>query len=181
MKRSLSALLLMLLLPSLGLSQSKADPTPPKPAPEVQNLGYYVGTWKGAGEAKAGPFGPAGNLSSNMTCEWFTGGFQVVCRGEEMGPTGKRAFLNILSYDQEKKTYTEYSISNLGESEYDRDGSFVDGKLIFLLDQDADGKPAKIRYTEAHVSPDYYTYKAEAAINGAPWMTMAEGKITRVK
>src|SRR5262245_41522933 len=31
-----------------------------KPGPEVQRLAYYLGTWKGEGEAKSGPFGPAG-------------------------------------------------------------------------------------------------------------------------
>jgi hypothetical protein len=63
----------------------------PKPAPEIQKLGCYVGSWEGHGETKAGPFGPAGKLSSEQTCEWFKGDFQVVCRGEEHGPTGTRA------------------------------------------------------------------------------------------
>lgn len=181
MKVSFSAIGFLLMASSLVFGQAQTDQTPPKPGPEVQNLGYYVGSWKGEGETKGGPFGPAGKLSSKMTCDWFTGGFQVVCRGEEMGPTGKREFLNLLSYDQERKTYTEYSISSLGESEYDRDGSFAGGKLTFLLDGDAGGKPAKFRYTETHVSPDSYTYQAEAAVGGAPWATMAEGKISKVK
>ena len=38
--------------------------------PEVAKLAYYVGTWRGEGEAKAGPFGPGGKLSSTTTCEW---------------------------------------------------------------------------------------------------------------
>src|SRR5690242_16126379 len=93
----------------LALGEAQADQAP-KPGPEVQRLGYYVGTWEGHGETKGGPFGPAGKLSSKQTCNWFSGGFQVVCRGEERGPTGKRAFLNIISYDQQTKAYTEYSI-----------------------------------------------------------------------
>jgi hypothetical protein len=143
-------------------------------------LGYYVGTWKGEGETKGGPVGKAGKLSSNMTCEWFTGGFKIICRGEEVGPTGKRGFLNILGYDQETKTYTEYSISSFGESEYDRGGTFVGGKLVFLLDADAGEKRAKIRYTEVHVSSVLYTYQAEAALGEGPWNLIAEGKITKV-
>src|SRR5215510_10135576 len=83
----------------------------PKPGPEVQKLGYYIGSWKGEGEAKAGPFGPAGKLSSSTTCEWFAGGFHLVCRGEEHGPTGTRKFLNIRAYDEQTQAYTEYGIS----------------------------------------------------------------------
>jgi hypothetical protein len=40
----------------------------PKPRHEVQKLAYYLGTLKGEGEAKPGPFGPAGKLSSTTTC-----------------------------------------------------------------------------------------------------------------
>lgn len=179
MTKPLSVMVLLLVL-SLTFGQAQTDQTG-KPGPEVKKLGDYVGTWKGQGETKGGPFGPAGKLSSTMTCDWFTGGFQVVCRGEETGPTGKRAFLNLLSYDQEKKAYTQYSISSFGESEYDQGGSFVGNKLTFVMDGEDGGKPARIRYTEVHVSPDLYTYQAEAATGGGPWVTIAEGKIARVK
>jgi hypothetical protein len=153
----------------------------PKPGPEVQKLGYYAGSWEGHGETKGGPFGAAGKLSSKMTCNWFAGGFQVVCRGEENGPTGTRGFLNILSYDQKAKTYTEYSISSFGESEYDQGGSYIGNKLTFFVNEDAGGKPAKFRYTEAHVSPRLYTYRAEVAVAGKPWRVLAEGKITKLR
>lgn len=167
-------------LACLAFGQAPTEQTP-KPGPEVQKLGYYLGTWKGEGETKDRPFGPAGKLSSSMTCEWFTGGFQVVCRGEETGPTGKRAFLNILSYDQEKKAYNEYSISSVGESEDDRDGALVGDKLTFLINGDSGGKPAKFQYTEVRLSPDLFTYQAEASVDGGPWTTIAEGKITKIK
>ena len=35
---------------------------PPAPGPEVQELGYFLGTWKSEGEAKASSFGPAGTF-----------------------------------------------------------------------------------------------------------------------
>jgi hypothetical protein len=180
MNTSNRVVIFLLLASCLAFGQTPTDQIP-KPGPEVQKLDYYVGKWKGEGETKGGPLGPAGKLSSQMTCERFTGGFHVVCRGEETGPTGKRTFLNILSYDQEKKAYTEYSISSFGESEYDQGGSFAEGKLIFILDGDAGGNPSKFRYTEQQMSPDLYTYQTEASISGAPWTMIAEGKITRVK
>jgi hypothetical protein len=139
--------------------------------PEIQRLAYYLGNWRGEGETKSGPFGPAGKLSSTMTCDWFTGGFHLVCRGEERGPTGKRTFLNILAYDEKAKAYNEYGISSLGESEYSTGGSIVGNKRTFVKDLDSDvgGKPTKLRYTEVQVSPTFYTYQAEASKDGAPW------------
>src|SRR5262245_19454671 len=108
--------------------------------PEVQKLAYYVGTWKGEVEAKSGPFGPAGKLSSTTTGEWFAGGVHLVCRGEEKGPTGTRTFLNIRAYDEKAKAFTEYGISSLGESEYQTGGSIVGNKKTFVFDSDAEGK-----------------------------------------
>jgi hypothetical protein len=154
-----------------------------KPGLEVQRLAYYLGTWRGEGETKGGPFGPAGKLSSTMTCDWFAGGFHLVCRGEERGPTGKRTFLNILAYDEKAKAYTEYGISSLGESEYSTGGSIVGNKRTFVKDLDSgvEGKPTKLTYTEVQVSPTLYTYQAEASINGGPSTVIAEGKITKVR
>src|SRR5215813_4615029 len=108
MKRAmLSWSLLIVTLAAAGRAAEES----PKPGPEVQKLGYYVGSWRGEGETKGGPLGPAGKLSSTTTCEWFAGGFQLVCRGEENGPTGSRTFLNIRTYDEATKAYTEYGIS----------------------------------------------------------------------
>jgi hypothetical protein len=116
-------------------------------------LAYYPGTWRGEGEAQAGPFGPGGKLSSTTTCEWFAGGFHLVCRGEERGPTGKRTFLNIRGYDEKTKGYTEYSISDLGESEHNTGGTIVGNRRTFVFDMDMEGKPTKLRYVEVQESP----------------------------
>ena len=140
-----------------------------------------IGAWEGHGESMGGPFGPAGKLSSKITCGWFTGGFQVICRGEETGPTGTRGFLNILSYDEKAKAYTQYAISSLGESEYSQGGSLAGNTLTYRVSQIVDGKPVKFRYTEAHVSAVLMTYRAEAAQGSAPWRMIAEGKIAKVK
>ena len=169
--------------PAAAPSGQPATDQQPKPGPEVEKLSYYLGTWRGQGETKGGPFGPAGKLSSTITCDWFAGGFHLECRGEETGPTGKRTFLNIVTYDEKTKAYTEYGISSFGESEYSTGGSIVGNKRIFVKDLDSGvgGKPTKLRYTEVQVSPILCTYQAEASINGGPWTVIAEGKITKVR
>ena len=180
--------LIIVCICSLALSISSfaqaptASPIATTP-PEVQRLAYYLGAWKGEGETKAGPFGPAGKLSSTTTCDWFTGGFHMVCRGEERGPTGKRTFLNILAYDEKAKAYTEYGISSLGESEYSTGGSIAGNKRTFVknLDSDVKGMVTKLRYIEVQVSPEFYTYQAEASKDGAPWTVIAEGKVTKTR
>lgn len=164
----------LLAAPSLAVAQ----PHPSRRSAQVEKLGYYVGTWEGHGETKASPFGTAGKLSSKMTCSWFSGGFQVVCKGEETGPSGKRAFLNILAYDGKAKAYTEYSVSSFGETEYDEGGSLTGGKLTFVI-RDAGGKATTLRYTEDHLSPVLMSYTAEVSIRGGAPSVLATGKIRR--
>jgi hypothetical protein len=53
-----------------------------KPEAEHQRLGYFVGKWTGSGQIRPGPMGPGGRFTSTDTCEWFDGGFAVVCRTE---------------------------------------------------------------------------------------------------
>jgi len=178
MKTTICATAILSLTSAFALAAKPANDTP-APGPEVQKLDYYVGTWKGHGETKGGPFGPAGKLSSRQTCSWFAGGFQVVCRGEETGPTGTRQYLNILSYDEKTKSYTQYSISSRGESEFDLGGSLVGNMLTYRLG--GGGNAPKIRYTETQLSPSRYLYRAEAAMPGGPWQPIAEGEIVRAK
>lgn len=179
MKAILPAVLLIF-APCIALAGASQDQTP-KPGPEIQKLGYYVGTWKGHGEAMAGPFGSGGKLSSEQTCDWFAGRFHIVCRGEETGPTGQRQYLNIIAYDEKAKAYTQYSISSFGETESDTGGHFTGNKLVYVLDQKDDGKPSKIRYTEVRVSPVLYTYQAEISVAGGAWTPIGKGEINKVK
>jgi hypothetical protein len=153
---------------------------PPKPGPEVQKFAYHVGTWKLEGEIKAGPFGPPGKFSETDTCQWFAGGFHIVCRGEGTGPAGKSTSLSILAYDAEAKVYTYYEISSLGYSVSDK-GSLTGNTWTWLWDGKAAGKPAKFRYTEVQASPTSYTFKVENSVAGGPWTVIEEGKATKVK
>ena len=181
MKRALSSTVLSLVLGSGFVLAADQPGQMPKPSLEAQKLSYYVGTWEGHGASKGGPFGPAGALSSDFTCEQFDGGFQVVCRGEERGPTGSQKFLNIKSYDEAAKSYAEYSVTSLGNNEYATGGSIAGNKLSYLRDVGDAATPVKIRYTEEHLSPVLLTYKAEASIKGGPWQVIAEGKIRKIK
>lgn len=164
-----------LLLAFLAVPAQSQEAQAPKPSAGVAPLGYYVGSWEGHGEIGGE------KLASSFTCEWFSGGFQVICRGEESGPSGKRSFINIKSFDETDKSYSEYSASSKGETEYDRGGTLSGNKLVYLIAQGSGSKPAKIRYTETRLSEDAMTYQVEASVDGAPWKEMARGEIMKIK
>ena len=153
---------------------------PPKPGPEVQKLGYFIGTWKMEGERKATSTRPATKFSDTDTCEWFAGGFHVVCRGEGIGPEGTVALLRILAYDAAIKAYTVYSISSQGDS-MSAKGSLTASTWTWPREGKVAGKPAKFRLTQVQELPTAYTSKAEYSVAGGPWTVVMEGKSTKVR
>ena len=155
---------------------------PPKPGPEVQKLAYYVGTWKLESDLRAGPWGPAGKISGTATCEWFAGGFHVVCRGEfELtGSSERMTNLEIVSYDAEAKVYSYHGITSFGASVSGK-GSVTGNTWTWLWDEKVAGKPAKFRETRVEKSPTSHTFSLEYSVTGGPWTILEEGTVTKVK
>jgi hypothetical protein len=150
----------------------------PKPGPEVQKLGYFVGTWKSEGDIKQNPFMPAGKFSSSDTCEWFAGGFHVVCRSTGTGPTGPVQSLGILAYNPEEKVHTYSGIDNSGMSTAAK-GHVTGNTWTFKSEDKMGGKTYHGRYSMVTSAADSYTFKYETSEDGKKWMVMMDGKTTK--
>jgi hypothetical protein len=161
-----------------GEAKAPAKMEMPKPGPEVQKLSYFVGNWTGQGEMKENPYGmPAGKFTSSDKCEWFPGGYQVVCHGTGKGPMGTMHGLGIISYNSEEKTYTYYGVDNMGMASLSK--GKVDGNTwVFTAEEKMGGKTFHGRYT-MDTSPDSYTYKYETSPDGQTWSTMMDGKANK--
>ena len=153
-------------------------PAAPKPGPEHKPLGYFVGKWTSESELKPGPFGPGGKMTSQDTCEWFAGGFQVVCRGQGSGAMGPMTSLGIIAYSAPDKTYTYYGIDSMGTGELST-GNRHGNTWTFTSTSSMGGETFKSRYTMVETSPTAYTFKWETSPDGAKWSTMMEGKTTK--
>ena len=53
-------------------------------------------------------------LNLTETCEWFTGGFSIVCHTETTGFMGDVTTLTVLTYDAEDKIYSFYELNSMG-------------------------------------------------------------------
>src|SRR5262245_58306247 len=73
-------LLALALIATPALLSAQTAAQPPRPGPEVQKLAVFAGRWTSDGEVKPGPMGPGGKMASTSNCEWFSGGFYLVCR-----------------------------------------------------------------------------------------------------
>jgi hypothetical protein len=89
-------------------------PEMPKPGPEHQRLGAFVGTWTFEGEMKPGPMGPGGKLTGTDRIDWVPGNFFVQRLYEGKSPMGEMKGLEIMGYDAAKKVYTFDAFDNMG-------------------------------------------------------------------
>ena len=87
----------------------------PKPSPEHQRLGAFVGNWTFEGELKPGPMGPGGKTTATDRIEWAPGNFFVQRSYQGKSPNGtEMQGLEILAYDGVKKIYTFNAFDSLG-------------------------------------------------------------------
>lgn len=171
--------LAFLVAPSL-LSAQAAQQVP-KPGPEVQKLAMFAGRWTETGDMKASAMGPAGKMTTSSNCEWFSGGFYLVCKSTGTSPTGPGEGLGILGYSTERQKYTYYGIDNSGMPAEPAYGTVTGNTWTWEGEGKFGGQPFKSRYTITIVSPDEYNYKFEMAAGGQPFAVMAEGNAKKVK
>lgn len=85
----------------------------PKPGPEHQRLGAFVGNWTFEGELKPGPIGPGGKMTGTDRIDWAPGNFFVQRSYQGTSPNGEMQGLEILAYDGAKKIYTFNAFDSL--------------------------------------------------------------------
>lgn len=151
-----------------------------KPGPEHKRIAFFVGSWSYQGEVKESPLGPAGKVTGTETCEWFAGGFQLVCRSKGTGPRGPATGMSVMSYDGARKMYTFYAMSSQGDNIFVR-GNVADKVWTWADEAQIEGKPVKIRATVTEESPTSYSFRLEAQMGDGPMTVVEQGKSTKTK
>ena len=153
---------------------------PPKPGPEQERLGYFVGKWTAEGEVKPGPMGPGGKVTSSDNCEWFEGNYSVICHSEGKSPTGPMKSVGILGYSPEEKVYTYYGVDNSGMTMASVPKGTLKGDTWTYTDEGTmGGKKYKSRVIIKELSPTSYNFKMDMQGPDGKWMPMMETKNTK--
>jgi hypothetical protein len=153
--------------------QAQAPQGPPKPGPELKKLNYNVGTWKVEGEAK--PFGgmPGGKITSTEKCEWYPGGFFVMCHSEFTGPMGPAKSVSFLGYDPNEKAYTYHEFTSTGDA-IDSKGTVSGDTWNWTAESKMGDAKVSVRVTIKEVSATEYTFKLEMSQNGGEFSVVEE-------
>ncbi len=154
--------------------------TPRKPGNEEARIAYFAGQWNIEGEVKPFPGWPDGKFNSIEKCDWFAGGFQLVCRSEGTSPMGAVKAQSTLAYNPRAKTYTYYRISSLGNTLFE-EGTRSGDVWTWTSESKVDGKLMRGRVTMTEQSPTSYVSKTEFSFDGGAWTVLEEMKATKVK
>lgn len=162
------------------VSVARAEDKAPKPGPEVERLGFFVGKWKTSGEMKETPFWPAGKYSEKATCEWFAGKYSVVCKIKGKGPMGPMEGLGIMGYSTEEKAYVYYGVDNspMAWTSVPR-GTFADGVWTYDDESRMGGKMVKSRYVMKQDGKKSYTSTWSILGEDGKWLVAMEATSTR--
>ena len=160
----------MSLLAGSALSQTPR----PTPGPEQARLANLAGRWTIEGESGGDRF------TRTETCEWFAGGFHLICRSEVVGAVGAVKGQSIIGYDPDGNIYTFYFISSTGTAIFMR--GTVDGQVwTWNGELRVGGELMKARTTITDQSPSSYTFRMEGSFVGGPWILLEEGRGTKAQ
>lgn len=150
----------------------------PKPGPEHQKLGVFVGSWRLEGRMEASPFSPAGPMKGTMKCAWFPGEFWVVCDSVDKGPGGGFKSHAMYGYNKERARYEGFGLDSAGFG-----GPFtgkLEGDVWSWEGQDSVNQKVFWNRTVLKVmSPKELTWKSEISEDGKTWKLMSEGKVLK--
>jgi hypothetical protein len=178
MKTSFTILTCMTLWLGIALV-AQAQMETPKPAPELQKLNYFVGTWTAEGDLKPGALG-AGKFTGTNHVQWMDGGFFLVTHSDFNGALGKGTETSYMGYNSHDKTYTYDSFNTLGEADHAKGN--LDGDTWTWLSETRMGQQTlKGRLTLKVISTTAYNFKFEMSSDGTTWNTVIEGKDTKNK
>ena len=181
MRKTFEGLAFCVVVSLAGVQLAVAQTPPaPKPGPEHQRLGYFVGKWTTEGEMKPGPLGPGGKMSATDNCEWFEGHFSVICHSAGQSPMGASKSIGILGYSPEEKVYTYYGVDNTNMTMASVPKGTVQGKTWTYNDESMmGGKKMKTRVTIKELSPTSYSFLMEAQGPDGKWAPMMESTNTK--
>jgi hypothetical protein len=150
-----------------------------RPGPEHTRMGYFAGRWIVDGEYKSSASGTRGKYQGSETCDWFSGGFHLVCRSKGSGPVGSGTGLSIMSYNPAERTYSYHAINSFGDEFFVR-GTVDSQGWTFTSEQMVEDEPTRTRITITEKSPTSYTFRMETSTNGGRWTIIDEARATKV-
>ena len=87
-----------------------------KPGSQLKKLSFLIGKWHTEGYVLQDPPDPSKEIRGMDTYEWITGGFFILHRVDVFMGKERTEVIEIIGYDESRKSYFMKSFDNRGES-----------------------------------------------------------------
>jgi hypothetical protein len=145
---------------------------PPKPAPEMSQLSYLVGTWNCAGKTFATPFGPEHATEGVAHAQMALDGFRLVIHYDE-AKTAASAMpyhvLQVVGYDSAQKAFESMCFDNFGSTCTQTSPGWKVDALVFEGTALMGGQKMGARDTFTKVSATEMKHKGEMQGADGKW------------
>ena len=147
----------------------------------VKKLAPIIGTWKIEGEREETPFSQLGRVRTTAICQWSSDSQFVVSNEVGEIPGGESHELAIYTFNRAEDDYSYYGIPGTGGKPYWGRLEIHDSLWTYPGQFKVDGKLILTRTTNLFISPDLILYKVQFSTDGKRWVTMGQGKETRLR
>lgn len=164
---------------SFVFAQAPQQPSPTGVLPQHQEMGYFAGDWTATGTARISPTTPAAPFTLKEHGEWVTDGYFLETKTSMKGTLGTVNSQRVMGYNVQDKVYTYNVYNSLGEHQVAL-GHVNGNNWTWDSEEKLNGITVEGRYTITLTSPNSYDFKSEVANPKGGWVTVMEGKATRV-
>lgn len=168
-----STLAAPLLAASFTLAQTPPA-GPPKPAPELSQLKFFVGIWQCEGNNPASPFGSAHKTQASVQTDMDLGGFWQTFRYQETKTADNPAPMQghgYWGYDPAGKKFISAWMDNMGGLAQQTSPGFQGDALVWTGDGMMGGKRIPSRDTFTKKGEATLLHKGELQIDGK-WVVL---------
>lgn len=168
--RMVAALIALAAAPSLLAEDKPAGP--PKPAPEMSQLSYLVGTWNCAGKTFASPFGPEHATKGVAHAQMALDGFRLVIHYDETKTAASPMpfrILQVIGWDATQKAFDSHCYDSMGGDCTQTSPGWKGDALVFEGTGLMGGQKSGARDTFTKVSATEMTHKGEMQGADGKW------------
>ena len=168
-----------LLLATCAVAQAPQQATAPGLSPQHQRMSFFLGDWTASGTSKISPKSPAAPFTLKEHGEFVTDGYFLETKTSMKGPLGTVNSQRVMGYNVQDKVYTYNVYNSLGEHQVAL-GHLNGNTWTWNSEEKLNGLVITGRYTIVETGPDTFTFKSEVADPKGGWVTVMEGKASRV-
>jgi hypothetical protein len=157
---------------------ASAAPALPKPAPEVQKLGFLVGDWVHEETFHPGPAGAGGSGKGRSKSAWALGEHHVYTIYTTNSPMGKLEARGMFGWDGEKNAYRLSWFDNMGSATLFSGDFDPSGALVMNAEYTFQGQPMKERLTITKAADGKVTFSSAMPGPDGAWKPMMDSVAT---